>query len=83
MVENPWLFQVDSTFVYSHLEGIKDICEDCAGIIFAASVDDMARNIISSLKDKTQYEKMSLSLCAIADKVSYAKERKRLLKAIL
>ncbi len=71
------------TFVYSHLKGIKNICDGCEGVSFAADADDMVQNIISSLVDREQYKKMSLSLRTIANKVSYVKERNKLLKAIL
>lgn len=71
------------TFVFSRLIGIKNICRDCDGVSFTDNIEEMARDIISTLSDVSIYCRKSLSLSTIANKVSYSKEQSELLNAIL
>jgi len=71
------------TFVLSKLTSVKEICQENIGVYFADDTMQMADAIINILQNTDLYFKMSQALKTIADKVSYAEEKRKLLDSIL
>ena len=70
------------TFVFDKLETVKELTNNNYGFCFSRSVDEMASNIVATVKNKEIYNRMSKSLSEIFKKFSYKTEQNLLLEAI-
>lgn len=71
------------TFVFDVLKTVKNLTKGNKGIYFASSLDDMVREIVTTVSgDMEKYSEMSKSLSEIATTFSYKTEQNLLLETI-
>ena len=71
------------TFVFSRLTSVQKICEGNTGVVFVENEEEMAKAIINVMNSPSTYYQMKDSLKTLAERVSYDRERKDLIKQIL
>lgn len=71
------------TFVSSRLTVVKNICKDNPGVTFSKNIEEMSKQIEETCHNVDLYNYKKQCLPIIAERVSYARERKILTDIIL